>query len=398
MPTNTPTVLCYALRVALLASPAMFGCEDDPTSASRAESLETDRMRDSGAPQVDATGGDAEGIPPAVIIGPEQEADAGLDAGMVMEEFDAGVDGCGGCPQETPLCDRAARQCHACEQDSECLAAELGAHCLEGACVECVDPAGCTDPSASSCDLSAHVCVGCFEDADCEDIRIGERPLGVCSEERQCVECSGTQMQACGTADDGVTEFVCNSLLHACTTKRVHSESVCGPCVSDAECAEGMRCVKELFGGEDLGYVCQWTVDGEDSRLASCSVTDARPYNLPRDDVPTIDGETVSICALTHTTCNAVRQFGSTSCGVGHDESCGKEGFDDALCRAIDARDDDVSYRCTLPCTLSTDCPRGHACNQELPVQYCELQADTCFSLGDCAAGETCEEGRCVRK
>lgn len=393
MSTNTPIAFRYTLY-ALLTLLSTSGCGDKQASASRLDSLETDVPRDSGMEQEHADAADAsQSMVPEIL---EAEEDAGAPGSGMADDFDAGVDGCGGCPPSAPLCDRVARECHACSQDSECSEAELGARCLDGACVECERTADCTGSTASVCDLSAHVCVGCFDNDDCDHIRIGERALGVCGDDRQCVECTGLQREACGTADDGVTQLSCHSLLRSCTTKRVHDESVCGACVSDVECAEGMRCVKESFGSEALGYVCQWTVDGEDSRLSSCSAPEARPYNLRRDDVRTIDGAVVSICALTHSTCSAVRQFATTACSVGHDESCGEPGFDDALCRPRDPKDDDPLYRCTLPCTVSDDCPRGHACNQELPLQYCELRADTCFASGDCAAGETCEEGHCV--
>lgn len=90
-----------------------------------------------------------------------------------------------------PICDDMDRVCRACEVgasgDAECADATAGMaeHCLDGACVQCVDGLDCA-ADTPICDAAAHMCQMCADNTECE-ARDPNQPI--CSPAGTCVQC-----------------------------------------------------------------------------------------------------------------------------------------------------------------------------------------------------------------
>lgn len=300
----------------------------------------------------------------------------------------------GACGGATPACDRATDTCVECTEDEPCTegVCDPDAH----ACVECLDNPHCTE---GVCDPDAHLCVECLNDDNCDE------PTPLCDEEQfcvecrdsahcadpqasfcdagscspcqtnedcahlvgttvcdisagQCVECTGTDYASCGTLDG--TPLVCDSLQRSCTTSKQHGADLCNPCVSDAQCKLGQRCMMETFEGTELGYRCFWE-RGASEGGAPLGCSQAPPYVTTRNDETSIDGATVDVCALRISTCKAHKDFSNVDCEGSEDvpdtSRCGEPDLNDAGCSLYDTVGEDNIYRCTVRCLGNDDCP-----------------------------------------
>ena len=201
-------------------------------------------------------------------------------------------------------------------------------------CVQCVTNANCPDPSASRCENN--VCIACASNSDCVhvDATAGAAggTLGVC-DQGTCVECTGTQREACGAA-------VCNSLTRTCAPFPPGSARSCDECVSDAQCDDGSRCVQQVFEGTPVGFFCFPLATGTASgcgTVLAVSVT-----------TNTIDGEQQVVCAPRRTTCPSIKQQ-AEPCTT--DDDCGVPGLNDGVCGELAGEP-----QCTMPCTVTADC------------------------------------------
>lgn len=193
---------------------------------------------------------------------------------------------CGGdqdCPRETPLCVQHA--CVECEHDfncgpaaPQCVGGACGActsddpcsgraglkRCVTaagdpqlGACVQCTGHAQCNDPTPE-CGAD-HRCVPCTGDEACAG-RPGETVCDRSGDPQftgNCVACTGTEYAGC---TQGTTEYVCISARRVCSgTALEHGAGACEPCVSDAHCQQGSRCVQRLAPPDAGAYLCTAT-------------------------------------------------------------------------------------------------------------------------------------------
>ena len=257
-------------------------------------------------------------------------------------------------------CAGDAPYCHE-ELCVECLDDE---HCEAGfcaptthTCAACVDDEHCP-ASAPVCEGGA--CVGCSEPANCEGV--AERPF--CHEPSgACVECLPGEHESCGAGR------LCHGQLHECVDGVEGGAVVCEPCVADAHCPAGHRCVLPgRFEGE--GFVCL------PERDAGCG--DKRPLVHEFGERTSMDGEPVTICGHRFTSCRGLRNFSTAvaGCSAAHDvppagdgdSACGlREVKDNTRCRPFAP-----GARCTLRCQSPDDCPCGFDCTSSV----CSLSYD----------------------
>lgn len=303
------------------------------------------------------------------------------------------------CPTERPICDEVAQVCLECSADYHCLESESGPYCLNNACVECVASDDCQDATAAQCDTTTHQCVGCQSDADCSGVRTTDTlrsALQACNTSTgQCVECTGANYLACGVDEIGRTR-VCDSSSSTCSSRAEGVAGLCGSCVSDAHCQRGMRCVLEVFEGQELEPVCLWDPNsGVSGAPTTCAAQTARPFSKTKT-LQSLDGGQVQVCALAFSTCLAREQFRSTSCDASTGSGCGHGELEDGLCRAVESASEGSPSACTMACGSSVDCPSGFACNVNESPPFCDLTSGTCYGSSDCASG-VCVDGACVQ-
>lgn len=266
------------------------------------------------------------------------------------------------------VCDPAMHQCVECLEHEDCVAPT--ALCdAEHFCVECLENEACTDTTASWCEAGS--CSPCQTHADCSHLE----GVAVC-DAGTCVECTGTEYASCGANDAG-KPLVCDSKARSCSEQVEGSVGLCGDCVSDASCKQGMRCIQERFlsNGTLLGYVCAWE-RGAEGAPASCST--ARPYAQARLAVMSIDGAEADMCALRVSTCQAHADFSAKNCetevaDATDDTLCGEPALNDGICELQETVGDDNVYRCTVPCGSDDDCRTNFACDIEADPPRCNL-------------------------
>lgn len=276
------------------------------------------------------------------------------------------------CPNSAPACETDNNTCVDCTDSAlhcggDTPLCDVGPH----ECVQCLENSDCTDPAASRCSNGS--CVPCTGPLHCAHLD----DLGVCdasSGSGECVECTGTNYQACGT--DSVTSqpFVCDSLNRTCTDRTQSSSGLCGECVSDAECPAGQLCVLQEFESATIGYFCMWR-RGAGVGGAPSSCTSARPYFKAVSDSQSIDGITADVCTLAVSTCPAHSHFRNAEIdcapgGVPDDSLCGAPAVSDGYCRPLPPPEQD-SYRCTVACGTSDDCRVGFDCDIVANPPYC---------------------------
>jgi hypothetical protein len=270
--------------------------------------------------------------------------------------------------------------CVACATDEDCSLIQGRSACLPNlGCVECVDASACADSTTGpvckasnagqaagdapvnacvECTSNEHCqsnagaslcqnnrCVPCLEDADCANVDSNGSSadgidLNVC-DAGTCVQCTGPKRTACGGN-------VCNSLTKQCTPDRpARTAGLCDACVSDFECAEDARCVRQGFGGMEIGLFCHPLPVGGPDSPPSC--VPHRPFveqvQLSSVDSPNL----ISVCILRRTTCPGI-DTATEDCS--EDTDCGAANVADGLCVASFAGGD----ACALPCISELDC------------------------------------------
>jgi hypothetical protein len=317
---------------------------------------------------------------------------------------DATKKACVECASETqcaanptkPHCDMAKSACVECVSEEQCAANPTKPHCdtAKNACVQCTGDAQCS-ANAPICDLTKNICVECLDNEDCRSPGSSLCFAGRCSpcatnndcshiagkgickpsldadagaETNVCVQCTGTEYEACSKGDAG-PGFVCDSLKSECSDELEHSAGLCQPCVSDAQCQAGELCVEQIFNGKSVGHFCLYQ-QGATSAPLDCTM--ARPY-IKAVSTTSIDGTAGLVCSLRLSTCTALSQFSQASCASATNTP------DDTLCGAAPGVDSKCAtygttqYRCTTACVNDDDCVAGLTCNTVTTPRVCNL-------------------------
>jgi hypothetical protein len=246
------------------------------------------------------------------------------------------------CGMGTPAC--VAGRCVQCDDMTDCSAVAMRPFCsARNTCVACLDASGCTSVTASRCNTDTNTCTACVADTDC--MHLAATP--VCDETRgTCVQCTGdTEAARCGGNS-------CRRSDGVCTTTPRGSRDVCDACEADSECVSGQKCIRQMFGGTDLGGFCFIEA------TAGCgnTVTALRPYRSPTE-ATSVDGAAGTYCLPpTTTTCAGIRDTQSTTCTT--DDDCGVAGLDDGYCPLSGTAAGACSYRCSG----AFDCGAGLSC------------------------------------
>lgn len=318
--------------------------------------------------------------------------EAGAGAGGAGGE--AGAQPCSGaCGGALPLCKPSTSTCVACMRDTDCRGEASACNPTDNTCVECTTDDHCTREGAPSCNPATNRCVGCLDAAQCTRAEASQCVDGACvpcgqnadcahipgknvCDRGQCVECTGTDYETCGT--DGATgaRRVCDSRARECSdSATVASADSCQPCVSDAQCQVGQLCLMQQFGTppQDVGYFCFWKQGAPAPNAPADCATEGRPYVRTLAGVTSIDGETADVCGLRASTCIARREFSTKNCandaGAPDDSRCGVDAPEDAVCTAFGA-----GNLCTMRCRSDLDCPAGGGCNTGPLQPYCLLE------------------------
>ncbi len=272
------------------------------------------------------------------------------------------------CSGNAPACDTNTNLCVACLENSDCSDAMPFCNPEEQSCVECLEDTDCTESDASWCDAGS--CAPCQTNDDCTHLT----GTTVCDAEvGQCVECTGTDYENCGTLDG--TPLVCDSLQRTCTSNKHQAAGLCNACVSDAHCKPGQLCVNETLEGTQLGYRCFWQKEGGGEAPLGCS--QVPPYVTTKADVTSIDGVAADVCTLRVSTCKAHQDFSNTDCEAAPDvpdaSLCGEPDIADSGCLLFDTAGEDNIYRCTVRCSGHDDCRVGHECDISASSPVCFL-------------------------
>jgi len=275
---------------------------------------------------------------------------------------EAGV--CVLCPADRPVCldDSECVECTLDEQEY-CSARDQVCDTEAHECVDCLDNAQCTAPTASRCDSATNECAPCETNADCDGVDGLGATGNACDADAICVACTpDSEAQTC---PDGKS---CEPRTNTCTETTIGSRDVCEACVADSECgddgepSDAYKCVpmyypdtQTRFPDEETGFCLKTTDDG-------CQ----RPYAITLVSRPTLSDPNSSddYCGINEalTTCPAVAALvADARCPNGTDEECETGG----ICRQVG----NLQNRCTYFCSLAAQCPPAPP-------------ADTCGSSG----------------
>jgi len=249
----------------------------------------------------------------------------------------------GSCGGDAPHCH--AETCVQCVDDEHCEAGYCDPE--SHTCTECVAGTHCP-ASAPVCEDG--VCVGCSDETDCEGV--ADKPF--CHEPSgACVECLPGDHESCGAGR------LCHGQLHECVDGDEAGAATCEPCVADAHCPAGHRCVRpERFEGE--GFVCL------PERGAGCG--DKRPLVHELGTLTSLDGEHVTICGHRFTSCRGLLGFSTAVTGCSAAEDVPPTGDGDTACGLEDVEDNAYCRPfppgavCTFRCQSVLDCPCGFSC------------------------------------
>lgn len=284
------------------------------------------------------------------------------------------------CREAAPVCGDGF-SCEGCSERAECevlYPATPACDWSRGACVVCVpgvDEAAC-DQLGLVCLAAGEVCVECNTRSDCAEAQPscnGSNECDVCVDDQDCTRfgkvcdgATGACVECRPDAADPEAENcpngnACDPESLRCTGQPRRSLGDCGDsaldgvgvvrCVSDSECADGLRCVRTEFNGTDYGsyclqqtgaQVCPSPVAARREATSSLGITDF--YCFPDDSF---------------TTCEGLLSFQQV---CSDPAECGAPGQDDALCE---------SSRCTYGCNSDADCP-GVDCIGSFGSQYCD--------------------------
>jgi hypothetical protein len=263
----------------------------------------------------------------------------------------------------------ASGDCVACNDSDQCthLPGSLDVcNMANGRCVECVNDDDCDAVGDSRCDLDTNTCVECTRNGATSIGCGGAQPGGtVCDTSfnpNRCVQCTGEIFTACAGGAN-----VCDSRNRTCTQFPAESAADCSPCVSDAQCDDGARCVEQFFPndppGASLGFFCMLPADP--TNVAAPCGDAGRPY-ARRFSAPSIDNVAADVCGLNATSCVAFNDFRTArACTSGTDAAtCGALNTDDGVCDATG-----LGFQCSVPCLTASDCTGTLAC----PSGFCDL-------------------------
>ncbi|ACT65646.1 predicted protein [Cyanophage PSS2] len=319
------------------------------------------------------------------------------------------------------VCDTVDGVCDfPCSSDADCEAPEV---CLKGgfcnlACepiIPCINTADCPGQMVcgedsvcrTGCDNNSHctapeTCVDsvctfvCSSNSDCLSAGLGDTcTAGECSDAPDLCnndnDCSG------GVCKDGECVAGCRS------------DSQCFPAEScidnkcEFRCSDAQECQANGYGNACINGICQEVSSGPNddgwSRCTSCQT--CSELGTCKD----ID-------------CSSDDDCPGCSCLLGRNAVCGECQFDsdcggDSICN-----DGECLRPCFLEIRCSSDsaCPRGEVCGESGDGPYCipgcrnDSQCEEasekcvdgscrafCLSTSDCAAGERCHDGECMR-
>jgi hypothetical protein len=287
----------------------------------------------------------------------------------------------GKCSGTTAVCDTAANKCVECVKKTDCTAAPKSVCNGSNACVECVASTDCTanatktvcntttsacvgclgntdckDATASLCNTSTNACSPCTVDADCGAIS----GKGVCSA-GTCVQCTVDKETACGANS-------CNPSTKTCTATARGTRDYCQTCLADSECIGGnlatptARCVPMTYGAasEAHGAYCLQV-----ATVVNC--TSPFKVNIVAKSLSGTDG---TYCGINQaaTTCEAVNDLIASKACTQADSTTECGGGKGGLCKNFSLTTT-PDLRCTIPCSLTSDCAGTLVCTSALP--YC---------------------------
>ena len=252
--------------------------------------------------------------------------------------------------------------CVQCLSETECTLVAGKPFCQDNSCVGCLTHDDCPDSGAAQCDPATSTCIACSDSTHCT-----EDGARVCAQ-GTCVECGAGEEDACGPN-------VCDIDSGTCTDLPQGETGLCQPCISDRQCSAGRVCVPMTFSSEagpvHVGNFCLWRLDATEGGAPNGDCLTTRPYVAQRDEVNTLSGQTLSVCSLRTTTCEALNHFRMKSCMTPFesDDECGVPDLDDGLCRVRDVD----GNQCTIPCGSDDDCETGFACSVGESPRYCSF-------------------------
>jgi len=290
----------------------------------------------------------------------------------VIPPGDGGPDAgdCIFCPADKPIC-VGGTECVQCTEGDEnqnyCTDRDQVCDVENQVCVDCLDDAQCTAPTASRCDTGTNECAQCQTDAQCDGVDELPATNNTC-DEGTCRECTPeTETEKCA-ADE-----TCNPGTYLCTGEQAGSLAVCDACVADSECgvggepSEAYKCIpmnydSERFPDGDTGFCLKSIELG-----GSCT----NPYRIVLMK-PSLSGAAIDdYCGINENlaTCPAVRALlADTEC----DPSDGDGDCPDpaGLCRELPG----AVNRCTYLCASIVECDvPGSTCDSSGPSDedYC---------------------------
>ncbi|MBW2507489.1 MAG: hypothetical protein JRE81_02565 [Deltaproteobacteria bacterium] len=262
---------------------------------------------------------------------------------------EAGV--CVLCPADRPVCldDSECVQCTLDEQEY-CSARDQVCDTEAHECVDCLDNAQCTAPTASRCDSDTNECAPCETNADCDGVDGLGATGNACDADEVCVACTpDSEAQTC---PDGKS---CNPRTNTCTETTIGSRDVCEACVADSECgddgepSDAYKCVpmyypdtQTRFPDEETGFCLKTFAPG------GCE----QPFAIQISGRPSLSDLLLgSYCGINESlaTCPAVRALvENATCPSGEDAECPTSG----VCRDVGGLPD----RCTYFCSDVVEC------------------------------------------
>ena len=133
-----------------------------------------------------------------------------------------------------------------CTSDTQCHFPTLALHCLiaggqtTGSCVECAGDGDCATAGLRRCDTMAgsttfHRCVECMNGTAATDcLSLTSDHPSTCNNEHHC-------LQGC---DDSIGQGTCSKAGFVCQSSGgSEPDHQCADCLSQAECATGLRCI-----------------------------------------------------------------------------------------------------------------------------------------------------------
>jgi len=259
-------------------------------------------------------------------------------------------DPCGGCEDDTPVCDEENLRCVQCLPGME-QACDAMAPVCDAASMTCVcnTDDDCTDRDLARCDTTDNECKPCTMDAQCAVVDIPTEGQNTC-DDGTCYDCTpATEAETC---ENNVS---CNAITNTCTETEIGSLGVCEECVADSECGDGMgasdafKCIlldyqDDPFPDTDHGFCLKSVTLGD-----SCT----NPYRIVIERPSVSEAPRDEYCAINEdlTTCPAVRALlADTACNPENGEAdCPQPA---GVCRELPG----AVNRCTYPCNGETQC------------------------------------------